>query len=275
MGIFSRLGGLLRANVDDLIARSEDPEKMLNQALIDMGHQLIEARKQVIVAIADERRFRKLWEAELTRARSWKDRARLAVLHGDDALAKEALLRRREHEELAAEYQRQWESQKRSVDQLKDALRRLDAKLGEARRKKGLLVAMQRRALAQRAIQETLSGLSESSALETFRRMEARIEQLEAEAEASAEMNEQLTGDVLAQKLEALEASSGLDLDLLELKDEMGLLPRAAQADAAVAALPRGRRLETPDVEEEPVLVEVEAREPARARRAERRRAAA
>lgn len=275
MGIFSRLGSLLRANVDDLITRSEDPEKMLNQALIEMGRQLVEARKQVIVAIADERRFRKMWEAELTRARSWKDKAKLAVLHGDDALAKEALLRRREHEELAAEYQRQWESQKRSVDQLKDALRRLDAKLGEARRKKGLLVAMQRRALAQRAIQETLSGLSDSSALETFRRMEARIEQLEAEAEAGAEMNEQLTGDTLAQKLEALEASSGLDLDLLELKDEMGLLPRAAPADAAVAALPRGRRLEVPVAEEEPVLIEVDSREHARARRGERRRVAA
>jgi phage shock protein A len=275
MGMLSRLGSLLRANVDDLITRSEDPEKMLNQALLEMGHQLIEARKQVIVSIADERRFRKMWEAELTRARSWKDKAKLAVLHGDDSLAKEALLRRREHEELAAEYQRQWESQKRSVDQLKDALRRLDAKLGEAKRKKGLLVAKQRRALAQQAIQETLSGLSDSSALETFRRMEVRIEQLEAEAEASAEMQEQLTGDTLAQKLEALEASSGLDLDLLELKDEMGMLPRAAQAAAAVAALPGDRRLEVPDVEEEPVLIEVDVREPARARRVARRRAAA
>jgi phage shock protein A len=274
MGIFNRLGSLLRANVDDLISRSEDPEKMLNQALLEMSHQLIEARKQVIVAIADERRFRKMWEAELTRARSWKDKARLAVLHGDDALAKEALFRRREHEDLAAEYQRQWESQRRGVDQLKDALRRLDAKLGEAKRKKTLLVAKQRRALAQQAIQETLSGLSEASALETFQRMEARIEQLEAEAEASAEMNEQLTGDTLAQRLQSLELSAGLDLDLLELKDEMGLLPRVSREEAPVAALPHGRLRSTP-ADDEPELVEVDAREPARARRLERRRAAA
>lgn len=229
MGIFSRLESLVRANVDDLISRSEDPERMLNQAILEMGYHLVEARKKVIVAIADEKRLRAQWEAEVKRAKAWKDKAMLAVRHGDDALAKEALLRRREHEELSAEFQRQWESQRRGVDQLKVALGQLNTKLGEARRKKNLLLAKQRRALAQQMIQETMSNLSQSSALATFERMEHRINQLEAEADATAEMADQLTGDTLALRIAQLESSSEVEIELLELKDEMGLLPSSTE----------------------------------------------
>ena len=245
MGIFNRLGSLLRANVEDLISRSEEPEKVLNQAILEMGYSLVEARKKVIVAIADEKRFRAQWEAELKRARAWKDKAMLAVRHGDDGLAKEALLRRREHEELAAEFQRQWEAQRQGVDQLKTALTQLNAKLGEARRKKNLLVAKQRRALAQRMIQETMAGLGHSSALETFERMEHRIEQLEAEAEATAEMSEQLTGDTLSQRFAQLESTAEVDLELLDLKEEMGLLPRPSRE----RQLPEGRHQPVDDSE--------------------------
>ncbi len=231
MGIFSRFGFLVRANVDDLITRSEDPEKMLNQALTEVAYQLIEARKQVVVAIADEKRFRSQWEGELRAARHWKDRAKIAVRAGDDGLAKEALFRRREHEELAAEFQKQWEAHRQGVDQLKAALQMLNTKLRDAKRKKHLLVAKQKRAQAQRLIHETLVGLTESSALETFNRMEMRINQIEAEAEAASEMMEQMTGDTLAQRFVELEAATGVDMDLLELKEEMGVLLGAGQTE--------------------------------------------
>lgn len=233
MGIFSRLGQLLKSNINDLISRSEDPEKMLNQVIIEMNNQLVEARKQVAVAIADEKRLRKQWEAELNLSRDWKKKAMMAVRAGDDALAKEALQRKKEHEDLAEQYQKQWESQKNGVEQLKGALRMLNNKIEEAKRKKNLLIAKKKRAEAQQMIQQTMSGLQEASAFETFERMEKRIEQMEAEAEAAAELAGQMTGDTLAQKFMQLEASSGVDMDLLELKEEMGMLPAAASDEVA------------------------------------------
>ncbi len=237
MGIFSRLGQLIKSNINDLISKSEDPEKMLNQVIIDMNNQLVEARKQVAVAIADEKRLRKQWEAELNLARDWKKKAMMAVRAGDDGLAKEALQRMKEHEELSEQFQKQWETQKNGVEQLKGALRALNNKIEEAKRKKGLLIAKKKRAEAQKTIQETMTGLSEASAFETFERMENKINQIEAEAEAAAELSGQLTGDTLVQKFDMLEASSGVDMDLLELKEEMGMLPAAAEEDEELALL--------------------------------------
>ncbi len=237
MGIFSRLGQLIKSNINELISRSEDPEKMLNQVIIDMNNQLVEARKQVAVAIADEKRLRKQWEAELNLSRDWKKKAMMAVRAGDDGLAKEALQRKKEHEELSEQYQKQWETQKQGVEQLKGALRQLNNKIEEAKRKKGLLIAKKKRAQAQKTIQETMSGLAEASAFETFERMEKRIDQMEAEAEAASELAGQMTGDTLAQKFDQLEASSGSDMDLLELKEEMGMLPAASEEDEELALL--------------------------------------
>lgn len=233
MGIFSRLGQLLKSNINDLISRSEDPEKMLNQVIIDMNNQLVEARKQVAVAIADEKRLRKQWEAEVNLTRDWKKKAMMAIRAGDEGLAKEALQRKKEHEDLGEQYQKQWESQKNGVEQLKGALRQLNNKIEEAKRKKNLLIAKKKRAEAQQTIQQTMSGLQEASAFETFDRMERRIEQMEAEAEAATELAGQLSGDTLTQKFEQLEASSGVDMDLLELKEEMGLLAAASTDEVA------------------------------------------
>ena len=91
MGIFARLAALIKANLNDLISKSEDPEKMLNQIVLDMGNQLGEAKKQVAVAIADEKRLEKQIETETQAASEWERRAMMAVRAGDDALAKEAL----------------------------------------------------------------------------------------------------------------------------------------------------------------------------------------
>ena len=110
----------------------------------------------------------------------------IAVRSGDDELAKEALLRRKEHDAIAAQYQEQWERQKAFTEQLKTALKALNNKIGEAQRKKNVLIARKRRAEAMKSIQETMSGLSDDSAFETFDRMERKIEQIEAEHVASS-----------------------------------------------------------------------------------------
>jgi phage shock protein A len=264
MGIFSKLATLLKANLNDLISKSEDPEKMLNQIVIDMGDQLTEAKKQVAVAIADEKRLAKQIEAETANVTEWERRAMMAVRAGDDALAKEALLRQKEHAALAQQFQDQWQKQKAGVDQLKVALRALSNKIEEAKRKKSLLIARKKRAEAQKAIQETLGGLKNASAFEAFDRMSEKIERMEAEAEAGAEVAEEYTGDVLAQKFQHLEATTGADEDLLTLKRKMGLAPPAPAPQpvrVATAGGPSGGGDQAEQEELAAALAELEAEE--------------
>jgi phage shock protein A len=245
MGIFARLGTLLKSNINDLINKAEDPEKMLNQVLLDMQQQLVEAKKQVAVAIADEKRLQKQAENEAEKSKEWERKAMMAVRAGDDVLAKEALVRKQEHDNIASQYQQQWMAQKAAVDKLKDALRLLNNKIEEAKRKKNLLIARKKRAEAQKTIANTMSGLSDTSAFETFDRMAQKIDQLEAEAEAGAEIAGELSGDGLEQKFQQLESGGGVKGDelLLELKAKMGLaappeqraLPAAGASSAAAS----------------------------------------
>jgi phage shock protein A len=270
MGIFARLASLIKSNLNDLISKSEDPEKMLNQVVIDMRQQLDEAKKQVAVSIADEKRLAKQAEQEVANAAEWERRAMLAIKAGDDALAKEALMRKKEHDSLAQSYKDQWQKQKNAVDQLKSALRLLNNKIEEAQRKKNVLIARKKRAEAQKAIQETMSGLNNASAFETFDRMANKIDQMEAEAEAGAELHEQYTGDSLAQKFNQLEATAGADDDLMALKRKMGMAPpeapKAAPQQVRVqAGAPAAPRVEEISKEEQDelaaALAELEAEE--------------
>jgi phage shock protein A len=226
MGIFSRLGTLIKSNINDLISRAEDPEKMLNQVLLEMQQQLVEAKKAVAVAIADEKRLQKQYNSELDKAKEWERKAMLAVRAGDDQLARQALVRKQEHENISAQFQQQWIAQKAAVDKLKDALRLLANKIEEAKRKKNILIARKKRAEAQRQIANTMQGLGDTSAFDTFDRMAEKITMLEAEAEAGAELAGEISGDTLESKFLALESGGhGTEDDALaELKAKMGLL---------------------------------------------------
>jgi phage shock protein A len=234
MGIFARLAQLIKSNLNDLISRSEDPEKMLNQIVVDMNNQLAEATKQVAIAIADEKKLGKQVEQEGANAAEWRRRAEMAVRAGNDELAKEALQRRKEHDNLHQAYQAQWEKQKAAVDQLKTALRLLNNKIEEAKRKKNLLIAQKQRAEAQKAIHEAMGGIREGGSFEAFDRMAGKIQKMEAEAEASVELAEEYSGDVLKHKFDQLELKQGADEDLLSLKREMGLAPPAPEPAAQV-----------------------------------------
>lgn len=254
MGFLSRIARLIKANINALISGAEDPEKVLNQIIVDMAEQLLEAKKQVALAIADEKRLHKQLEAEAERARDWERRAMLAVKAGDDNLAREALARKKEHDELVAQYQGQWQKQKAAVDQLKLALRALNNKIEEAKRKKALLIARQKRAEAQQRIQETLSGLKSTSAFEAFDQMASKIEQMEAQAEAQAELAEEYTGDALAQKFGTLETSAAADEELVALKRKMGLLPPEAPRPPVRVEAPAPSEREALDAAEEEEL---------------------
>lgn len=231
MAIFSRLGTLLKSNVNDAISKAEDPEKMLNQMLLDMQQQMVEAKKQVAVAIADEKRLQKSFEQEKQLAVEWEKKAMLAVKAGNDDLAKQALLRKTEHEKLALGYEQQWQAQKAAVDQLKTALQGLNNKIEEAKRKKNLLVARAKRAEAQKTIAETMDGISSTSAFDTMARMEEKINKAEAEAAATYELAQTTSGDDLKAKFDALQTVEADDA-LAALKAKMGVAP-AATAEPA------------------------------------------
>src|SRR5262245_21092175 len=228
MGIFDRLSQLLRSNINDLISRAEDPEKMLNQILVDMRGQLVKAKQQVAAAIADEKRLRDQADTEYKQAGEWEQRAMLAVKESRDDLAKQALVRHSEHMSHGQQLELTWESHRQETEKLKNSLRDLNDKIEEAKRKKNLLIARQRRAQAQQRIHETMSSMSEKSAFEAFARMEDRIEQNERMLKASTEIEEEFTGDRLQQDFKALEkgtSSAAVDDRLLELKQKMGMLP--------------------------------------------------
>ena len=242
MGIFDRFSTMLRSNINDLIARAENPEKMLIQVIEDMRGQLAKARQEVAVAIADAAKLKKQAEDEQKQAQDWEQRAMLAVRQGRDDLARQALVRHQEHAVRAQELFATWQRHQEDTEKLRDALRQLNEKIQEAQRKKNLLIAQQRRAQAQRRIHETMSGLSDSSAFEAFDRMADRIQQNERLALAAASVSEELTGENLEREFKQLETGGGdaIDYKLLEMKQQMGLLgaPEPAESRALGAGQP-------------------------------------
>ena len=258
MGIFQKLSTLLKSNINDLIARAENPEKMLNQIILDMRDQLAKAKREVAAAIADERKLRAQLDDEIKQTRDWEHRAMLAVKEGRDDLAKQALIRQQEHAQRAAAIEQTWTSQAQETEKLKGSLRQLNDKIEEAKRKRNLLIAKQKRAQAQKRIHETMSGLSDTSAFEAFNRMAEKIEESERRSLAQAEVTEALTGDTLEQDFLRLEAGYGdTDVDgrLLALKQEMGLIA-APEAEEPKALTPGEE-----DEEEDGVEAEAEAQE--------------
>ena len=231
MGIFTKLSTLIKSNINDLINRAENPEKMLNQIILDMRDQLAKAKREVAAAIADERKLRSQLDDEIKQAKDWEQRAMLAVKEGRDDLAKQALVRHAEHKERAVALEQTWRSQAQETEKLKASLRQLNEKIDEAKRKRNLLIAKQKRAQAQKRIHETMSGLSDTSAFEAFNRMADKIEESERRSLAAAEVDEALTGDTLEDeflKLESGGSDAGVDERLLALKQQMGLIAAPA-----------------------------------------------
>src|SRR5919107_1312423 len=143
MGLFDRLSTLMRSNINDLISRAENPEKMLNQL--------------VASAIADEKKLQSDADAMKKQAEDWERRAMLAVQEGRDDMAKQALGRYNEHLQSAQQLHETWLRHKAETDQLKLSLRQLNDKIEEDKRNKNILVARSKRAEAQQRIQETMS----------------------------------------------------------------------------------------------------------------------
>jgi phage shock protein A len=225
MGIWQRFTTVVKAQLNALIGRAENPEKVLDQLLMDMRGQLAKTKQEVATAIADEKKLQGQVEKEQKAAEDWERRAMLAVQEGRDDLAKQALIRHNEHMQHAQALHETWVRHKADVETLKVSLRELNDKIEDAKRKKNLLVARQRRAEAQGRIQRTMSSMSDESAFESFQRMEERIEDMERQALAASELAGELEGDLLGQQFKQLEFKGTADNQLLDLKRKMGVLP--------------------------------------------------
>ncbi len=235
MGMLDRVSTILRANINDLLDRAEDPEKMIRQLLQDMENQLIQVKTQVAAAIADEQRLKERWQQNQQLADEWQRKAELAVQKGADDLAKEALSRRNAYQETATGFQQQYEEQARQVEQLKDALDKLEAKIQEARTKKDLLIARSRRADAERQIHDTMARVDTTGVMGGFERMEEKVRAKEARAKAASDLDR----DTIDERFKQLEQQDQLDTQLQELKAKLGTgqppaqLPPGGTPDAA------------------------------------------
>lgn len=223
MGIFDRLKTVISSNMNSLISKAENPEKMLNQMIIDMNQQLIDSKKAVAMAIADEKRLEREVIENKAKAEEWEKKAVLAVRANRDDLAKEALLRKQEHESYAGQLGTQWQAQKESVEKLKESLRQLQSKIEEASRKKNILIARAKRAEAQEKINQTMSSIAgNKSAFDTFDRMAKKVDELEARTEAHKELEDASSGASLEKQFALLESSpNAADALLEDLKRKM------------------------------------------------------
>lgn len=225
MSILDRMQRLVRANVNDLIDRAEDPEKMIDQILRDMESNILTARSQVAAMIAQEKEL----EADLAEtkqlAAEWGDKAKRAVDAGKDDLAREALRRKRDNEENARVYQQQHETQLQTVSNLKHQLQALESKYQQTQSQRDSLIARQRRAKASQQVAEFHSTLTPFDASSELERMERKIRSTESQAVALAEMEStsldaqfrELDYDVdIEQELEALKGGSSETAGQLE-----------------------------------------------------------
>jgi phage shock protein A len=203
MGLFDRLGRVVRASLNALIDEAEDPEKVLEQTVAEMQAELINLRQSVAQVIATQKRTERQVALMRSQAQQIYSKAQLALQNGDEATAREALKQRQTHLEQAQTMAQQEQQQQQIVAQLKANMRTLERKIIDARTQKDLYIARARSAQASQRVQEMLGKVSNSAKLGTFDRMEEKILTMEAKAAALAELN--TPSDPLEQKFAQLE----------------------------------------------------------------------
>lgn len=218
MGLLDRISRVIRANINSLVGQAEDPEKILEQAVLDMQEELIQLRQAVAQAIATQKRTERQCSQAQSTADEWYRRAQLALQKGDDNLAREALTRRKSYQETADAMTTQLEQQSAVVTKLKQNMMTLESKISEAKTKKDLYVARARSAKASQQINDMMGRLGTGSALSAFERMEEKVLQLEAQSEAIAELGT----DDLEKRFTALEGGRhSVDDELAAMKAQM------------------------------------------------------
>jgi len=218
MALLERVSTLVRANLNDLIDKAEEPEKMIKQVILDMQNQLLQVKTQVAIAIADQHLLEKKKQENEDKVEEWMRKAELAVDKKQDDLARAALLRVESYREMNLNFTQQVEDQKAQVENLKSALRNLDQKLAEANAKADLLIAQHRRARAVNRASDAHSGLDANSKSTTFDRMKHKVAREAAIGQAKTE----LLADDVEDRIAKLEKEDRIEQLLTELKNKRG-----------------------------------------------------
>jgi len=219
MGLLERVSTLLRANLNDMVDRAEDPEKLIKQVILDMENQYLQVKTQVAVSIADQHILEKKLHEQEDLARDWMRKAEIAVDKTQDDLARAALDRHQTAKRLAQSFQEQVSDQKAQVDTLKSALFKLEQKLDEAKSKREVLLARHRRSIALDKAARAQVALGDNSNSASFDRLKDRVQQNEATASAEVE----LLNDDVAEKLNRLDREAEVERLLAEIKTRRGL----------------------------------------------------
>jgi phage shock protein A len=215
MALLERVATLVRANLNDLVDKAEDPEKMIKQIILDMENQLLQVKTQVAIAIADQHVLEKKQQENAESGRQWTRRSELAVDKNDDALARAAIERALSYRATAGSFQQQVDDQKVQVDTLRQALIRLQQKLEEAKSKSDILIAQHRRSRALGQANDAGRAIGDGSKAAAFERMKNKVQHAEARTQASSE----LLADDIGGRFAALEKESEVDRLLAELKE--------------------------------------------------------
>ncbi len=217
MGLMERIGRLFRSNVNSLAAQREDPEKILEQAVYEMQENLVRMRQGVAQAIATQKRTERQAAQAHSTDEEWYRRAQMALEQGNEALAREALTKRKAYQQTSSALAEQIGQQKTLVAKLKKDMQALELKISEAKTKKDMYIARARSAEASLRLQEMLGETGDTSSLKAFEKMEDKLLELEAKQEAIAVSDT----DELENKFASLSESDDVDAELSAMKAQL------------------------------------------------------
>ena len=220
MALLERVATLIRANLNDMVERAENPDKLLKQVILDMQNQFLQVKTQVAIAIADLHLLEKKKKENADKEAEWMRKAELAVDKKQDDLARAALDRALGYKQFTASFDEQIADQHAQVEILKNALQKLDAKIAEAHAKVDLLIAQSRRARVMTKAASAQIAADDRNKVATLERMKHRIQREEAVSHAQAEI---IGGDDIEHRLEMLEKDDQIDKLLSEMKERKAL----------------------------------------------------
>jgi len=223
MGVLGRLGQVIRSQVSDWVNGAEDPEKLLDQAVADMQRDLIQLRQAVAQAIATQKRTERQQHQNQTLAQEWYNRAQLALQKGQEDQAREALAQRHPYQRMGAQLANQISEQKGAIAQLKANMRDLEVKIADVRTRRDMYIARARSAEASQRIQDMIGQVGHERSLGTLSQMEDKVLDLEAQASATADLNQALTDQSLEGRFAALEQAeaTAIEQELSTMKNRL------------------------------------------------------
>lgn len=219
MAIFERISDLVRSNINDLIDKAENPEKMVKQIIIDMEDQLRKATQGLGTAMGSLNQVKKQLENAKEQSNNWQAKAKACLEQGNEELAKQALENKVKQDKMVTQYQEMSNSMEAQVNEIKSQIDVLKQKLEEARSKQAMLVARSQMADAKSQMAKTLGNMDSKSAFAKMDKMEQKIEQKESQADAFSQISgvEDAPNDPFAQ----MDQENSINAELEKLKQKM------------------------------------------------------